>query len=327
MRMKILKIKRMVHQALLQQWYHIPTWIHALLPLSVLYRMCDIIYRKIRAIGAKRFQGEAQLWVVGNISIGGSHKTPCVLALAKHCLGHNQSVAIISHGYGANNLKRLLEVTDQHTAFDVGDEALLLKKQSGVPVVIAKKRKDAILYLKERSPVIDVMICDDGLQDTSILPDKTFALMADQSLPINQYTIPAGPFRDPLSRLNKVDVVLTHPGNQLLKRANAYPMHYVPSHFQVRSKSLPLDHFKGKSVPVFTAIARPDRFADTLKALGVDPLMHVFPDHHRWTDKDFKGFEGKQVVMTSKDAVKMDASYGVEAVVLVMRFTLPSLER
>jgi tetraacyldisaccharide 4'-kinase len=237
--------------------------------------------------------------VVGNLSVGGVGKTPLVIALVKHFQARGLRVGVVSKGYGASirHFPHAIGVND--TADDVGDEPFLIAKKTAVPVVIAKKRTEAVQYLLDHYDT-QLIISDDGLQHYRMGRAIEIVVIDGLRGLGNGYCLPAGPLREGPSRLKRADFVVVNAGAW----PGAFQMNLVPGQlFSVlHEQPVPWGHLK-LPVAAVAGIGHPQRFFDTLTACQLTHRPYVFPDHYRFKVSDFSQME-QTVVMTEKDAVK-----------------------
>ena len=276
-----------------QFWYNKPsrlTWL--LYPMTGVY--CVIVWIR-RWVLTRFFQTEfdVPVIVVGNLTVGGVGKTPLVIALAEHLGARGRQVGIVSRGYGASIKKFPYQVQLDDTPSQVGHEPLLLAKKTGVPVVIAPKRVEAIHYLLQQNKKIDVVLSDDGLQHYRMARAVEILVVDGQRGFGNGLCLPAGPLREPKQRIKHADFVVVNGDSW----DGAYRMDLVPG--VLYPEKIP----GGLSVAAFAGIGHPERFFDTLTDLKIKHRPYRFPDHHRFVLEDFKVPEDI-VVMTEKDAIK-----------------------
>lgn len=254
--------------------------------------------------------------VVGNVTVGGTGKTPTVIALADYLKSQGYHVGIICRGVGGGpSLVPRVIHADANPAV-VGDEAVLLAKRAGVPVAVSTDRVAAAKKLIKDTGC-NVIISDDGLQHYRLKPTYTLALVDVKRQYGNQCLLPAGPLREPLSRLQDFDSVLTtgRGAGDICINPDAW-------HRLSDESTEPLSFFSGKPAHVIAGIAHPAGFFEITARLGVFGQLHSFPDHHRFTPQDLYFQPAQPVLMTEKDAVKCvsfampDQWYLSEAVVL-----------
>ena len=243
---------------------------------------------------------------VGNITLGGSGKTPFVLWLAKALQARGLKPVLLSRGDGANNQTPHL-VSGYSLAREIGDEAVLLHRLSGCAVIAGRDRVLAAQMAKAHG---DVIILDDGFQYRQLHRVCDIVLVPAAGVG-NAALLPAGPLREPISALSRADVVVRSGGGSVEPLLKGFPAQdewswmtqneHISDWNQVVDASLEL-----KTVHSVSSIARPQRFIQSLEKLGFDvQQQHVFPDHHAYTAEDVRMLDADRVVTTGKDAVKL----------------------
>ncbi|HEY3076197.1 MAG TPA: tetraacyldisaccharide 4'-kinase [Burkholderiales bacterium] len=239
--------------------------------------------------------------VVGNLVAGGSGKTPLVMWIAEHLKRKGWSPAIVSRGYGARiETPRAATIADD--AATVGDEPIVLARRSGCPVWVGPDRVAVIAALRAAHPDVDVLVLDDGLQHYRLRRDLEIAVVDGRGFG-NGLLLPAGPLREPASRLRAVDAVVSH-GSAL----KGYAMQLKGAELHRMTDAAdrrPASAFAGQKVHAVAGIGEPNRFFLHLARLGVKVAPHPFPDHHRFTPKELDFGDDAAVLMTEKDAVKL----------------------
>ena len=245
--------------------------------------------------------------VVGNIYVGGTGKTPVTIALVKELIRRGWRPAVISRGFGRKDeLPKL--VTPTSPAAEVGDEPLLIAQQAGVPVAVARDRVAAAHLILDKFPDCNLMISDDGLQHYGLARDVEIAVVGARGLG-NGWVLPAGPLREPPSRLDEVDaIVLNATEDTFDSRTPRFAATAVLG--QARSldgaKSLDLDELaaSGKTVRAAAGIAAPGRFFAMLRAHDIEGEMVELGDHFAFDSNPFKNAKEDIILITGKDAVK-----------------------
>ena len=239
--------------------------------------------------------------VVGNITVGGTGKTPIVISIANYLKSQHKKVGVVSRGYGGNYSQETIEVIESSNPMECGDEPVLIKQQTEVPVAVAKKRTKAIKLLTKKY-ALDVIISDDGLQHYSMGRDIEIAVIDGHSRLGNGLFLPAGPLREVKSRLKSVDFVINNGSNLEGEYSSEIePQDYINL---VTNEVRSLDYFKGKKCYAVAGIAKPDKFFSILKKNGVKLIIKPFPDHYVFGENDLVFNENHPIIMTSKDCVK-----------------------
>lgn len=249
--------------------------------------------------------------VVGNITAGGSGKTPLVAALVEALGAHGRRPGIVSRGHGRRT-RDTREVHVSDDARDVGDEPLLLA-QAGTPVVVGRDRVDAARTLIAAHPDVDVIVADDGLQHYALARDVEIAVVDAARELGNELLLPAGPLREPASRLDSVDALVWRTfGTRPHMRAHAHEfvVAYEPAPWV--NVADPARGFEARWIAdpatvAIAGIAHPDAFFDALRGQGFAGRTEAFPDHHAYSRDEVAFPNAPAVLMTEKDAVKCRA--------------------
>jgi len=285
-----------------------------LVPLALLFGALASLRRGLYRVGWLRVERlPVPVVVVGNIAVGGSGKTPVVAWLVERLRAAGRRPGIISRGYGGS-VDGVALVPAEGSPDIFGDEPVLLARLTGCPVAVGRDRPAAARELLRRHPACDVLIADDGMQHYRLGRSIEVAVV-DESILGNRWLLPAGPLREPLSRLGTVDLVIAHGTvsaslQTRLSELPVFPMRLDGGRLRaLRDPAVERDvaDLRGTSVHAVAGIGRPQRFFDHLAALGLDVIPHAFPDHHRFTASDLAFPAGEPIVMTSKDAVKCAA--------------------
>lgn len=244
---------------------------------------------------------EVPVVVVGNITVGGTGKTPLVIALAELLKQEGYRVGLVSRGYGGKARSWPQQVRPDSDPVIVGDEPVLMARNCGVPMAVGPDRVAAAQALLKHNN-IDLIISDDGLQHYALQRDIEIAVIDGVRRFGNGYCLPAGPLREPRSRLSEVDFVIA---NGLASRME-YPMQVQFGNIRnlETGKERSLDYLSGKKVHAVAGIGNPDRFFEQLKKNGLEIIEHPFPDHHVYQNGDLEFGDQLPVIMTEKDAVK-----------------------
>ncbi len=241
--------------------------------------------------------------VIGNLTPGGTGKTPFTLALVKLLQEKGYHLGVVARGYKskAESAKHPVLINDTHTAADVGDEAYMLYHKTKVPCAINRKRVAAVATLLKAHPNLDLILSDDGLQHLKLKRDMEIVIINGERRFGNGATLPAGPLREPITRLSSVDFVLTSGLDFTIEVKGLHPLTGKKGTLNFPSSLAEEGRVEGHAV---AGIGHPERFFEALKSLGHTVIPHTFPDHHAFTMKDFAGFENEPIIMTEKDAVK-----------------------
>lgn len=287
---------------LIQQWYS-PRAPLGLLPLSWLFSLLVRLRRRAyRSDILHSVHLSIPVIVVGNITVGGTGKTPLVAWLVKRLQQAGYRPGIITRGYGGQAQQWPQRVSPETDPLMVGDEPVLLAQRCGCPIVAAPDRVAAARALLEDSNC-DILISDDGLQHYRLQRDIEIVVVDGARRFGNGQLLPAGPLREPLSRLQQADYVVANGVSQ----GGEVAMQLVPGMLVALSDNTttaPLSEFQGRQVHAVAGIGNPSRFFELLKGAGLSVIEHPFPDHHGFTAEDLNFADGLPLLMTEKDAVK-----------------------
>uniref|UniRef100_A0A486XGL5 Tetraacyldisaccharide 4'-kinase n=1 Tax=Rheinheimera sp. BAL341 TaxID=1708203 RepID=A0A486XGL5_9GAMM len=278
-------------------WYQQGRIYWLLLPLSALYWLLSALRRALFRYGLKRqIKLPVPVIVVGNISVGGTGKTPFTLLLADLLRQQGWRPGIISRGYGARITQPVL-VSKTSDARQVGDEPLLLAQTSDCPVVVCPDRVAAAQHLLANSDC-NIIISDDGLQHYRLARDIEIVLLDGHRGLGNGHLLPAGPLREGIWRLGQVDLVVANSAASAL--ADGVMLLQPTAAQSLISKAL----LSPCAVSLVAGIGNPQRFENTVRTAGFSIQgRHYFTDHHQFIAADFDAIPGP-VLMTEKDAVK-----------------------
>lgn len=275
---------------------------YLLLPVSAVFYLLSLVRKTLYRIGLlSTYHFDIPVVVVGNITVGGSGKTPIVIALVEHFKQQGKKVGVVSRGYGSTQSQGSLLVDKNTSASLSGDEPLLITTQSNVLVMVNKNRAqaagDLITHYK-----VDIIISDDGLQHYGMGRTVEIAVVDGERRFGNGFFLPAGPLREAVARLKSVDFVI----NNGVQNAGEYTSKLTPKSFINLSTDVvqPLDFFEKIVCHSVSGIGHPQRFLDTLSELGVLVKPHIFSDHYIFTEKDLSFLEDYPIIMTAKDCVK-----------------------
>jgi tetraacyldisaccharide 4'-kinase len=274
-----------------------------LLPVGIVFFALAAVRRFLYRAGVlKTSRLPVPVVVVGNITAGGSGKTPLVLWLVEELQRRGRWPGVVSRGHGGR-ADGVCEVLPGSDADEVGDEPLLIRRRAGCPVFIGRDRAAAAGALLEAHDC-DLIVCDDGLQHYRLARDLEIAVI-DRRGVMNGWPLPAGPLREPMSRLTHVDAVVAN-GWQ---GPATFRMVLKGERFQrVDDSAMACNapDLAGLKLHAVAGIGDPQRFFDHLIALGLRFEAHAFPDHHRYVAADL-ALAGDAILTTEKDAVKFGA--------------------
>ena len=295
------------HNIWLRAWYGKARWIYWLLPLSWLFGLISSV-RKFLVVRFFQKKIPVPVIIVGNISIGGTGKTPLLIELVKYLQSRGYKPGVVSRGYGGKAAQYPYLLNHQTLASESGDEPLLIYRATRCPVSVAPDRVAAAETLLNEG--CTHILSDDGLQHYKLGRAMEIAVVDGQRLFGNEQLLPVGPLRESRSRLKSVDlIVINNPSKKgsLPGLHHVHPMKIQPlGWMQISSrKETPLnDTFFRSPVHAVAGIGNPERFFKTLDDLSLNYYAHHFPDHYKFSAKDFEIYHQDTVVMTEKDAVK-----------------------
>ena len=294
-------------------WHERAGWLILLWPVSVLFQALTAIRRAAQQSKQRPAYLTAPLIVIGNISLGGTGKTPLLITLSQELQKQGFKPGIISRGYGGDAPSYPFAVNIDSDVSQSGDEAFLIAEKTGCPVYVDPDRSAALQALLLHEDV-DVVLSDDGLQHYNLYRDLEIVVVDGQRLFSNGFCLPAGPLRESMNRLKEAQhiVVNGEPAREIPQLAGASKMQLEPRSFvnMVSGEKRPFagaPFNMGNRLQAVSALGNPQRFYALLERLPYQVEMFSFPDHHRFTAEDFEqeGIDMHQpVVMTEKDAVK-----------------------
>lgn len=321
-------------RSLEESWYRGDGWLVVLWPLSLLFRLLAWLRRIYHSSVAKTNTTPLPVVVVGNITVGGTGKTPFIIGLGKALQRAGLRPGVISRGYLGKAPHYPYWVEADSPVEEVGDEALLIARTLGCPMVVDPDRVQALQELSSNRQC-DVVLSDDGLQHYALPRDLEIVVVDGERLFGNRWCLPAGPLREPVSRLDSVSFVVVNGSakevNSIPGSHKVYQMELKPAYL-VNLLSGEKKPFRGApfnigtNVHAVTGIGNPNRFFNLLSTLPYEITRHDFPDHHPFSEKDFKALEideRQPIVMTEKDAVKCEPFAAANFWYLTVEVDLP----
>jgi len=278
-------------------------WLLLLTPLSLVFRIVVWLRRNAYRVGLLRSRRVAlPVIIIGNITVGGTGKTPLVIWLAEYLQEKGYHPGIISRGYGGKASSWPQQVRPDSDPAMVGDESVLLAGATGCQMAVGPDRVATATALIEHSEC-DVILSDDGLQHYALQRDIEIIVIDGTRRFGTGFLIPAGPMREPAKRLKQADLVVINglgSGQEHVMRMRPGDAH------SLRDSSIkrPLADFRAQAVHAVAGIGNPERFFQSLEQHGMQLDKHVFPDHYKFTATDIRFGDDKPVIMTEKDAVK-----------------------
>ncbi|MBB5018412.1 tetraacyldisaccharide 4'-kinase [Chitinivorax tropicus] len=290
-------------------WYRSSILATPLFPLTLLFGGVASIRKGLFKIGLlKSTKMPVPVVIIGNISVGGAGKTPLTIHLANALSKMGFQPGIVSRGYGGQADQPCLVQSDSDTLI-VGDEPVLMARHCPCPIVVGADRVAAAQHLLQLYPTCNVILCDDGLQHYRLQRDIELCVIDTARGFGNGLLLPAGPLREPPRRLKEVSAIVLNGAGPLphATQSPVFRMKLAGQTFQQLTNpahQAQADFFTGKRVAAVAGIGNPQRFFDTLQAMGLAPTCHPFPDHHRFSAQDLALPEADIIIMTEKDAVK-----------------------
>lgn len=287
-----------------REWGRTSLWQVLLRPFSWLFLLLSSVRRAAYQSGLfKTYSLQIPVVVVGNITVGGTGKSPLVIWLAQQFRAAGFQPGIISRGYGGKHTSPV-SVTGYSDPAVVGDEPVMIAARTGVPVFVGRDRVAAGKLLVQAHPECDVIITDDGLQHYRLARDAEVVVIDGARGFGNGQLLPAGPLREPAGRLKSVDAVVC---NRLGCVDGAFEMKLRPTVFRNLkdvARTADAAYFAGKNMLAIAGIGNPGRFFAQLKAMGLESRARTFSDHHVYTVTDLQSDAADVILMTEKDAVK-----------------------
>jgi subfamily B ATP-binding cassette protein MsbA len=301
-----------LNKSLLHNWVNLSTqrrqgwWLWSMNPFSILLMPLSLVYHM--AASTRRFGYRTGLLrsrqipvttiVVGNITLGGNGKTPIVVALCQLLREKGYNPAIITRGYKSGHEQKLQFLHDGLTQNSVGDEANMMSEICRCPIGVGADRVASATQILEQFPETDVILSDDGLQHYALRRDIEIAVCRFLSLG-NGLMLPAGPLREPRSRLQRVDITINRDSDQVIESLGEVWNLLQPE------KRRHISDFQGRQVHALAGIGFPEIFFASLAQMGIDIIEHEFPDHHEFNAHELNLKPELPILVTHQDAVKL----------------------
>ncbi|WP_372843708.1 tetraacyldisaccharide 4'-kinase [Psychrobacter sp.] len=308
-------------------WQRKAAWLWLLLPVSWLYALLMVLRRQAYKAGIfASYRAPIPVMVIGNITVGGSGKTPLIIALVHHLQQQGIKVGVISRGYGGDSSQMPALVHAESLPSIVGDEPCLIVNMTGAAMAVSPNRQQAIAILLDAHPDLQLIIADDGLQHYVLQRDVEWVVVDAARGFGNKQLLPTGFLREPISRLKDANVIYHQKPDTCSIDNKADPstpltgqltMHLQPDNLELLwSSNNYIDDLevvraiapkKGSQVHAVSGIGYPQRFFDTLNALGLEVISHPYPDHYDFSLDELLQYADHPIIVTSKDAVKIRA--------------------
>ena len=306
-------------------WQRQAVWLWLLLPISWLYGLITLLRRQAYKAGLlSSYRAPIPVMVIGNISVGGSGKTPLIIALVNYLQKKGIKVGVISRGYGGDTSQMPALVSATSLPHIVGDEPCLIAHMTGAAMAVCPNRQQAIATLLKAEPNLQLIIADDGLQHYALQRDIEWIVVDAARGFGNKQLLPTGFLREPMSRLEGANVIYhekpstdstqTSRSDNTIQSADRLTMHLQPAELQRLwnpiSSAAQLNSVKptnNSRVHAVSGIGYPQRFFDTLESIGFEVIGHPYPDHYDFSLAELLQYGDYPIIITSKDAVKISA--------------------
>ena len=312
-----------IETTITRAWQRQAAWLWLLLPVSWLYGFITLLRRQAYRTGLfASYRAPIPVMVIGNITVGGSGKTPLIIELVTHLQKQGIKVGVISRGYGGDSSQMPALVHADSLPSIVGDEPSLIVNMTGAAMAVCPNRKQATTTLLKAYSDLQLIIADDGLQHYALQRDIEW-IVVDASRGFgNQQLLPTGFLREPMSRLQGANVVYHEKAEMIAMDNNKAQSKRLTMHLQadklqlLRSSAAEIDGsivteekvpMPNSRVHALSGIGYPQRFFDTLASLGFDVIGHPYPDHYDFSLDELLQYTEQPIIVTSKDAVKIKA--------------------
>ena len=290
-----------------REWQRRGVFAWALWPLSFVFGAIAAVRRLAFRQGWFRVESAGiPVVVVGNVTVGGTGKTPTVIALVEALREAGLTPGVVSRGYGGTAKPSPIAVTPDSDAHEVGDEPALIARRTGAPVFVCADRVAAVRALRAAHTDVDVIISDDGLQHYRLARDVEIVVF-DQRLGGNRFLLPAGPLREPLSRRRDATLINDPYARTLPPWERTFALKLVPQlawRVDAPDERRALASFAGQRTAAAAGIGAPERFFAMLRDHGLSPETRALPDHHHFESNPFEAEAADAILVTEKDAVK-----------------------
>lgn len=306
---------------MIRAWQHKAIWLWLLLPISWLYGLIVVLRGYAYKLGLfASYRAPIPVMVIGNITIGGSGKTPLIIALVSYLQKKGIKVGVISRGYGGDRSQMPALVHGDSVPSVVGDEPCLIVNMTGAAMAVCPNRKQAITTLLEAYPDLQFIIADDGLQHYALQRDIEWIVVDAARGFGNQQLLPTGFLREPMSRLHDAKVIYHKKPDAISADDHRDTYQVLTEHLTMQLQpddlrllwqpllsGMQVLPVKGSRVHAVSGIGYPQRFFDTLCTLGFDVIAHPYPDHYDFSLTELLQYTDSPIIVTSKDAVKIRA--------------------
>ncbi|WP_296207851.1 tetraacyldisaccharide 4'-kinase [Psychrobacter sp. UBA3480] len=314
-----------IETTITRAWQRQAAWLWLLLPISWLYGLITLLRRQAYKAGLlSSYRAPIPVMVIGNISVGGSGKTPLIIALVNYLQKKGIKVGVISRGYGGDTSQMPALVSATSLPHVVGDEPCLIAHMTGAAMAVCPNRQQAIATLLNAAPDLQLIIADDGLQHYALQRDIEWIVVDAARGFGNKQLLPTGFLREPMSRLEGANVIYhekpstdltrTSRSDNKIQSTDRLSMHLQPAELQrlwnPTSNAAQINSVKptnSSRVHAVSGIGYPQRFFDTLESIGFEVIGHPYPDHYDFSLAELLQYGDYPIIVTSKDAVKISA--------------------
>ena len=314
-----------IETTMTRAWQRQAAWLWLLLPVSWMYGFITVMRRQAYKLGLfASYRAPIPVMVIGNITVGGSGKTPLIIELVTHLQKQGIKVGVISRGYGGDSSQMPALVHADSLPSVVGDEPSLIVNMTGAAMAVCPNRKQAITTLLEAYPDLQLIIADDGLQHYALQRDIEWIVIDASRGFGSQQLLPTGFLREPMSRLKGANVVYHEKADRTTMDNNQAQAKRLTMHLQadklqllwssaveiddlIVTAKVPMLPMPNSRIHAVSGIGYPQRFFDTLASLGFDVIGHPYPDHYDFSLDELLQYTEQPIIVTSKDAVKIRA--------------------